>query len=304
GMLGRSRCMRELFRRIERLSRGEAPVLVEGETGVGKRLSARTLHELGDGNRGPFVLLDAGRIEERRAAGGLRSLLSQTSGTLFLAEVGELSGETQQELSHLLRVRRQRSLVGLDSGRPGSRIVCSTTRDLRGEVERGLFREELYASLRAAVVSVPSLRERRDDLPLLIAYFLTLFGDKYGKRIAGVAPAAMALLVSHRWEGNVRELKNEVERAVVLTPAGEEIEPKALSPDLAPPAVHRAPDAPGLKQRSREMEKRMVAQALAGNGWNVAATARDLGISRVGLSKKLKVLDMKRPARNQRAPHN
>ncbi|HYH44938.1 MAG TPA: sigma 54-interacting transcriptional regulator [Thermoanaerobaculia bacterium] len=277
GMLGRSRVMRELFRRLERASRDASPVLLEGQTGVGKDLAAQTLHALAFPPAALFLTFDpaAGPPAAADAVGG---------GTLFVEEVGELPAEAQLELWRYLAA-------------PGLRVVCATARDLRAEVERGRFRPDLYRPLRMAAISVPSLRERREDLPLLIDHFLAAACRRHDKRLPGLRRDTLELLLAHSWDGNVRELRNELERAVLLTPEGEEVRPHALSPDLTP-AAPLAGAAPGsLRQRSRELEKKMVEQALARNGWNVAATARELGISRVGLSKKLRALEMQRPSR-------
>jgi two-component system response regulator HupR/HoxA len=171
--------------------------------------------------------------------------------------------------------------------------------------------------LRSFVLPVPSLRDRREDLPLLIEHFLVELCQVHGKRISGLSPAALELLLAHGWEGNVRELRSEIERAVILAPdapestanpvgpAGIEIDPRALSPDLLPVGMSSAGQVTSsLKQRSRALEKKMLAEVLTKNRWNVAATARELGISRVGLSKKLRSLELKRPPRASRAPRH
>ena len=299
GLLGRGPAMQELFRRLEKASHSHSPVLIEGETGVGKRLTACTLHAMGPGAAGPFVAIDAASLEGRQG-NVLSTLLSQNQergGTLFIDEVADLPAEAQRELWRLLEAVRRRPL-GLSSARGAVRIVCSTSRDLRAEVERGTLREDLHSRLRSFVLPVPSLREWREDLPLLAERFLAELAQAYGKHVPGFSPAALSLLLAHGWEGNVRELRNEIERAVLLTPEGAEIEPRVLSPDLPPTGAASAGlAAPSLKQRSRALEKKMLAEALGRHRWNVAATARELGISRVGLSKKLRSLELKRPPR-------
>jgi len=301
GMLGRTPAMLELFRRLEKASQSHSPVLIEGETGAGKRLTACTLHAMGPTANGPFVAIDAASLEGR-PAGVLSALLAQgqeSGGTLFIDEVSDLPAEAQRELWRLLETVRRRPL-GLLS-RATMRIVCSTSRDLRAEVDRGALRDDLYARLRSFVLPVPSLRERRDDLQLLLEHFVTELSTAHGKKVAGISPVAAELLSTHVWEGNVRELRSEIERAVLLTPEGGEIEPKALSPDLLPVGMPSSGNlSSNLKQRSRAMEKKMLTEALAKNRWNVAATARELGISRVGLSKKLRSLELRRPPRAPR----
>lgn len=286
-MVGRAPVMRELFRRLERLARGDTPVLLAGETGTGKRLAAMTLHALGGRPGAPFLLLldpDSGPWREPSVPGS----------TLFVREVGDLSGKAQDALLQLLRqLDRAPRRAG---GRRPWRLVCSTGRDLSPEVARGSFRRDLYARLCGAVVAVPALRERRADLPLLAEHFLAEACQRRGRRVSGLYPEALGLLLAHSWEGNVRELRGEIERAIALVGDGEPIGPRHLSPDLAERWL-RADSAPTLRQRSRELERRWIARVLAGTGWNVAAAARELGISRVGLSKKIRALDLKRPAR-------
>jgi DNA-binding NtrC family response regulator len=305
GLLGRAPAMQELFRRMEKASHSYSPVLIEGETGAGKRLTACTLHAVGPAAGGPFVAVDAASLEGRQG-NVLAALLSQgheRGGTLFLDEVSDLPAEAQRELWRLLETARRRPMGLLP--RTAMRIVCSTSRDLRAEVERGTLREDLFSRLRGFVLPVPSLRERREDLPLLFDHFLSELSQVHGKRTAGLSSAALDLLLAHGWEGNVRELRGELERAVILTPEGAVIEPRVLSPDLLPGGIPSCGSSTAtLKQRSRVLEKKMLTEALARNRWNVAATARELGISRVGLSKKLRSLELKRPPRAPRLPRS
>ncbi len=303
-MIGRAAAMRDLFRRLERASRGDGPVLIEGESGVGKRLAARTLHGLsGAAARGagaaPFLSYDPSQRTAGRAGAfdAAAARAAATGGTLFIREVGDLSGAAQRELLRLFASSRRRVFGAAAT----LRVICTSSRSLRPDLERGTFHEDLHAQLRGCVLPVPSLRERLDDLPLLAEHFLREAARRLTRRVPGISPAALELLAAHAWEGNVRELAAEMERCVLLTPAGRAVEPSALSPDLTAPAAPQAPRPGSLRVRARELEKRVVARALAKNGWNVAATARELGISRVGLSKKLKVLDLRRPERAPRA---
>jgi DNA-binding NtrC family response regulator len=300
GMLGHAPAMQELFRRLEKASQSHSPVLIEGESGAGKRLTACTLHAMGSGAGGPFVAIDAASLEGRQnVLGSLLSESQEAGGTLFIDEVSDLPAEAQRELWRLIEAARRRPLSLLPHR--AMRIVCSTSRDLRSEVDRGNLREDLYARLRGFVLPVPSLRERREDLPILLNHFLAELSRVYGKRPAGLCPEALDLLLAHPWEGNVRELQSELERAVILTADEVAIGPRALSPDLQASGPTGGPIAASLKQRSRALEKKMLAETLARHRWNVAATARELGISRVGLSKKLRSLELRRPPRPLRS---
>jgi len=283
-MLGRAPAMRELFRRLERLSRGDAPVLLAGETGTGKHLAALTLHALGPCPAAPFLCLDLDPATW--------PLPIPRGATFFVREVGDLPPAAQRALLELLERAPRRS-----AGQRLWRLVCSTGRDLSPEVARGSFRRDLFARLCGAVVAVPSLRERRADLPLLVERFLAEAAAHFRRPVPpGVRDDAMELLAAYAWEGNVRELRREIERAVVFAGEGEALAPRHLSPELGRTAG--APAA-SLKQRSRELERRWISRILAGTGWNVAAAARELGISRVGLTKKIRSLDLHRPARGE-----
>jgi DNA-binding NtrC family response regulator len=280
GMIGKSLPMQELFRRLLRASRDESPVLIHGETGAGKTLAAITLHGLRASGAPCRVLSGAAFERWLQEADSL-------SGTLVLDEVGDLAPVGQLELGRLLAAGSR--------WRTGLRFVFLTSRDLRRDAERGKFPRDLLALLqRGAVLGAPSLRERREDLPGLISHFLQQFHRSHGKSVRLGAEAGR-LIQGHAWPGNVRELRNEIERAVLLTADGEEVQPHALSPDLGAEAA-LLDISSSLKQSSKEMERRLVSKVLARNGWNVSATARELGISRVGLSKKLRILEIRRPS--------
>lgn len=281
GMIGKSLPMQELFRRLLRASRDESAVLIQGEAGAGKTLAAITLHGLRASGAPCRVVSGAGFERWLQEAGSL-------AGTLVLGEVGDLAAEGQAELGRLLA-------AGSRWRTGGPRFVCLTSRDLRRDVERGKFPRDLLALLqRGAVLGMPSLRERREDLAGLVGHFLQQFHRSHGKSVRLGAETGR-LLQAHSWPGNVRELRNEIERAVLLTPNGEEVHPRALSPDLETAAA-LVDLGSSLKQSSQEMERRLVSKVLVRNGWNVSATARELGISRVGLSKKLRILELRRPS--------
>lgn len=312
-LVGRSPAMQELFRQIELVAQTDATVLVEGETGTGKDLVARTLHSLGHRARKPFVAVNASNLQENlfeselfgHVKGAFSGALEHheglaraaDGGTLLIDEVGELSLPNQAKLLRFLDSKEVRPVGGVRPVKVNVRIICATNRDLLAEVERGRFREDLYYRLRVITLRVPSLRERKEDLPLLICHFLRKFRAQYEKDIDGLTEEAMQLLISHSWCGNVRELENEIERAVVLTPCGEKIAAVVLSPQLRRGRSNgKAVTASALRQFRRDVEKQLVQEALKRTGWNVTAAARDLGISRVGLSKKLKTLGIRRPS--------
>ena len=303
--------MRALFDELESMGRTDASVLIEGETGVGKNLVARAIHLHSSRSARPFVALSAANIPEQlfesELFGHVKGAFSGAverhqglaraaeGGTLFIDEVGELSPANQAKLLYFLDHKEVRPVGGLRQRKVDVRLISATNRDLKALVDRREFRRDLYYRLRVIPLRVPSLRERREDVPLLVDHFLCQLGRKYGLPICRVTPEAMARLQAHDWEGNVRELQNALERALVSTPEGQDILPENLSLE------NETADAPGrrslLQESRRTAERRLIAKTLERCGWNVSAAARELGISRVGLTRKLKRLGLRRPAR-------
>lgn len=295
----------------------DAPVLIEGETGSGKDLVARLLHARGVRADGPFVVVNAASLRknlfETELFGHVRGAFSGAAndhvglarsadgGTLFLDEIGELTDVAQSKLLRFLDRREVRPVGGTQTFAVDARIICATNRDLMQEVATGGFRRDLYYRLRVLSIRVPSLRERPDDVPLLVEHFLECHGRRFGKRPREVSPEALSCLESYSWPGNVRELSNEIERWVVLTQDGSTVTKGLLSPHL----VQGSGGSTGtlartLKQRSKQKVREMVLDALERNQWNVSATARELDISRVGLTKKLRRMGIERPRQQKR----
>lgn len=247
-IVGRSPQMRELFRELRLLAPVDALVLIHGEPGVGKELAARALHRLSPRAAGPFVAVDAAGLSPAlfpgellgRAEGAFAGALAAQEGlavaadggTLFVDGVDELTLENQGLLRRFLAGGEVVPVGGEGWRRVDVRVVCSA-RTLAGEgaADEGLD-EALFRTLRLLPLRVPPLRERAGDLPLLAEHFLRRGMVHYAKRLAGISAAAMDLLAADRWEGNVRQLAEEIERAVVLTPADGWVEPEVLSPRL------------------------------------------------------------------------
>ncbi|HXU45456.1 MAG TPA: helix-turn-helix domain-containing protein [Thermoanaerobaculia bacterium] len=279
---GGSLAIRRFVVQLETASRSLDPLLISGETGVGKSLAVEALHGLCD-ERATWRSIGADGFDERlcsRLAGDRRA---PGFAVLVIDETGDLSGAAQRRLLRLLVAR------------DGPRIIGTTSRDLSACVLRGTFLRGLLDRLGGHEVRVPPLRERREDLPVLVERILGELVSRYRRPVRGVAPEALERLVAHAWEGNLRELRHELARALLLTAPGDEIRAAALSPELRRSATHGRFTS-SLRQRARDIERSMLARVLERHGWNVSAAARELKISRVGLSKKLRVLDMKRPA--------
>ncbi|HVX93633.1 MAG TPA: sigma 54-interacting transcriptional regulator [Polyangia bacterium] len=322
GLVGRSLVMRELFARLAAVAPTDATVLVTGETGTGKELVAEAIHEHSARKGGPFVVLDCGAIppnlmesetfgHERGAFTGATAVHAgaferANGGTLFLDEIGELPLEMQPKLLRALERREIRRVGGARVMQVNIRVVAATNRDLAVEVNKGRFREDLYYRLAVAHLAVPPLRERREDIPLLVEHILASLPEG---RERGPRPETIELMKRHEWPGNVRELRNVLERAVLFKQAAREpsmILPVASAPPAAPSAgkhssagLHVAVDpAVPFKVAKQELidefERRYVRALLDAHGGNISAAARAAGIDRMSIHKILNRLGMDR----------
>lgn len=316
-IVGASPVMQKLFEQIEAVAQTDATVLVEGETGTGKDLVSRTLHRLSLRAWKPFVAFNASNLQEQlfdselfgHAKGAFSGAheshqglaRAANRGTLFIDEVGELQSTNQAKLLRFLDTKEVRAVGSTTTHRVDVRIICATNQELLTQVERGRFREDLYYRLRVITLAVPPLRRRLSDVSLLVEHFLSQFSVQYGKVLEGISDETRSLLGQHTWPGNVRELKHEMERAVIMTPDGESIQPGALSPELRAALQEKPrPKAKmGLREYRRQAEREFMIETLERTGWNVTAAAKELDISRVGLTKKMKRLDVQRPDRTK-----
>jgi transcriptional regulator with PAS, ATPase and Fis domain len=320
-IIGTSTAIRDLIRLMESAAASPIAALVEGETGTGKELVARGIHRASPRGQGPFLAVNCGAFtpelleselfgHERgaftgaeRAHVGLFETLS--GGSILLDEVGEMPLAMQVKL---LRVLQEGEVipVGASVGRRiDVRVISASNVSLEAEVARGRFRADLYYRLAAFPIRVPRLAERRGDIPALIDHLLQGAVATHGKQILGIAPEARALLLECAWPGNVRQLKNEIERGVALARPGDRIDVGDLSDTVrtavAPPAetsalrVAGAPaiDAAPLRDARLAFEARYIGDVLEREGGNVSRAAAVLGISRVMLHKKLKQLGLR-----------
>ncbi|MFT6396774.1 MAG: two-component system response regulator PilR (NtrC family), partial [Bradymonadia bacterium] len=233
-LVGRSTAMRRVYDMIMRVAPTRTTVLITGESGTGKELVAKAMHENSDRVRNNFVPVNCGAIPENLieselfghvkgaftgAATDKKGLFEMAdAGTIFLDEVGELPMSMQVKLLRVLQERAVKQVGAVKEKPLNIRVVAATNRDLKEMVDQGQFREDLYYRLNVIQLMIPSLRERREDLPLLIQHFLQKFADDLGKEMRGVERSAMDLLLSYPYDGNVRELENIIERAVTLEP--------------------------------------------------------------------------------------
>jgi DNA-binding NtrC family response regulator len=332
-MIGRSVKMRELFARLEKLARSDTTVLVTGETGAGKELVAEALHDHSPREKGPFVVLDCGSIppnlieselfgHERGAFTGATASYAGAferahGGTVFLDEIGELPLGMQPKLLRVLERKEVRRVGGANTLEVDVRIVAATNRDLGVEVNRGRFREDLYYRLAVARIHVPPLRERKDDLPLLIEHILA---TTPGGESASIAQETIDLMTKHDWPGNVRELRNVIERAVLLAEAPDSEDSLRHAPAPTPrsePSITVTPSQTATASEAQmtvpvdvsipfknakqnvisEFERRYISRLLAQHDGNISAAARAAGIDRMSIHKMLHRLGLANPGR-------
>lgn len=306
GMIGGSRRMREVYGRIQEAASSDLTVLVCGETGTGKEMVARAFHANSARKSGPFLAIDCAAIpeglveselfghrrgsftgaEENRSGAFERA----RGGTLFLDEVADVRLDMQVKLLRVLQDLKFRRVGGTRSRTADVRIIASTGRNLERAVRKGAFRQDLFYRLSVLPVTIPPLRERREDIPLLADHFLRKQARRAGKSIAGLSTAAMQRLFEYDWPGNVRELENVMQRAVLLE-ATDVLRAESLPRRLSPaPGIAAAATRAG-KREIRTLaatEREALGRALAITQNNVSAAARGLGINRATLYRKIK----------------
>ena len=311
-MTGRSACMNQLRQTIERAAKANSRILIVGPSGAGKELAARTLHVASTRADGPFVVINAAAItpermevelfgvepngEHPRKTGALEEA---HGGTLFIDEIGDMPRETQNKILRVLVDQTFQRQGGTAKVNVDVRIISSTARNLEEEIAAGRFREDLYHRLSVVPIRVPPLSERREDIPELIDYFMDQISAATGLPKRQIGQDAMAVLQSHVWPGNVRQLRNNVERVMILASGGPEV---IITADMLPqdvgsmvpamPTSNNGEHIMGLPLReAREVFERdyLMAQISRFSG-NISRTAEFVGMERSALHRKLKAL--------------
>jgi PAS domain S-box-containing protein len=302
-IVGKSHKMREVFRLIRSVAQTNVTTLVQGETGTGKELVARAVHYESPRASKPFVAVSCAALPETllesELFGHVKGAFTGASvdrkgrfemaagGTLFLDEVSEMSGATQIKLLRVLETKEFERVgdsrtVGVDV-----RLICATNRNLKEAVARGDFREDLYYRINVVAIKLPSLRERDEDIPLLVKHFIGKFNAETGKHVEYVAQEAMDLLIDYSWPGNVRELENAIGHAFVHC-TGSTILPEHLPSDIVSALPHVGTRTEVMLGRLDDIERRVITETLRRCHGNRSQAARKLGIGRSSLWRKLK----------------
>jgi len=338
-IIGATAAMREVFRLMESAAASSIPVLIEGETGTGKEMVARGIHLASARADGPFIAINCASLPEslleselfghRRGAftGAVRDnpglFRAANGGVIFLDEISDMPMSMQAKL---LRVLEEEEVVAVGdtfARKVDVRVLSATNRDLKTEVERGNFRQDLYYRVAVFPIRLPPLRDRREDIPMLASHFLNTAAQRQNKHIVGFAPETLDILCGYQWPGNVRELRNEIERAVALARDEELITPNHLTPTLEQsrvkkpsicassdtseaqselpaaatgdslPLEHPQSGPESLRKARAAFEARHIAEALRQNQSNVSRTAQALGLSRAALQKKMKAYHLR-----------
>ena len=307
GIIGKHPTMRSLFKLVEDIAYTDSTVLIQGESGTGKELFARAIHESSERKDKPFVVINCSAYpdtlleselfghEKGAFTGAIRQRAGRfeqaDGGTVFLDEIGEIPPPAQIKLLRVLQTQSFERVGGERTLKVNVRILAATNKDLSKEVQNGKFREDLFYRLNVIPISLPPLRERNNDIPLLANHFLRHFGLEQRKDIREFSPEAIRMILDYSWPGNVRELENSIEHAVVLA-KGSRIEVTDLPATLRSTA---GPVQPVESSLMFDSERALLERVLGESGWNKKRAARRLGIGRSTLYAKLKRYRIAKP---------
>ena len=320
GMVGKNPRMKQVYEMIEKVAPTPASVLISGESGTGKELVAKAIHMNSPREKGPFITVNCAALSDNlleselfgHEKGAFTGAVAMRKGrfelahkgTIFLDEIGEIPLPLQSKLLRVLQERTFERVGGTKTFEVDVRIISASNRELKEEVAKGRFREDLFYRLNVIHVSLPALRERMDDMPLLVEYFITKFKDQLNKPDLSISAEALRLLMKLPWEGNIRELENTVERAAILC-NDNVIEADDVQPDSIRPMEQSSwsqnldlqqllPDSVGLNDVLYTVEEKMLHQALEDTGYVQARAAEKLGITKSLLQYKMKKYGIKK----------
>jgi two-component system nitrogen regulation response regulator NtrX len=311
-MIGNSKAMKTLKEQIRIVAPTTASVLITGDNGTGKELVARSIHHLSLRRDKPFVPVNCAAIPEElieselfgHERGAFTGAVGQKKGkfdladggTIFLDEIGDMSLKTQAKVLRILQERRFERVGGTREVEVDVRVIAATNKILENEIRTGNFREDLFYRLNVVPFRVPLLKERKDDIPMLIRHFIETFCLQEGREPKVMLPDAMALMINYDWPGNVRELKNMIERLVIMTP-GVTITAARIPDYISNVDSHREIvmgktggiwESGSLREAREEFEKEFIIQKLEENDWNITKTADAIELERSNLHRKMK----------------
>ena len=315
-MVSRSPAMHRVFKIMPQVAESDSTVLIQGETGTGKELLARALHGLSPRRDRPFVAINCGALPDTLLeselfgykAGAFTNAVKDKpghfalaeGGTILLDEIGDLSPAFQVRLLRVLQEKTFQPLGGTREFKANVRIITATNKDLSQLVKNGEFRQDLFYRINVVRLDLPPLRERREDIAALARHFIERFNRLQGRMVTGITQEALSVLMFHDYPGNIRELENTIEHALVLCPEGE-IGVHCLPENLQSATVHPVPA--GINAALKLTESQVIQEALKRNRFNRLATARELGMHKSTLFRKIKQLGIQLPktdGRNRR----
>jgi two-component system nitrogen regulation response regulator NtrX len=307
-LIGNSRKMKQLLEQMDMAAKGNSRVLILGESGSGKELVAHILHEKSNRADNPFIEMNCAAIPQElieselfgHEKGSFTGAFERKKGkfelsdegTLFLDEIGDMSLSTQAKVLRVIETQEFQRVGGSRNIKVDVRIISATNKDLMDEVKKGNFREDLFYRLNVIPIIVPPLRERRDDIPALVEHFLDYFAVEYGQRPKRITPDGLAMIEAYDWPGNIRELRNVIERLVIMT-SSNIITAKNIVIGGSARSDYFA--FATLKEARDSFEKDFIIKKLDENNWNISKTAEILDIERSNLHRKIKAYDIRTP---------
>lgn len=305
-LIGESHQMKEIYSLINTVAQTDTTVLILGESGTGKELVAKAIHLNSKRKYFPLVTVNCGALpeslleselfgHEKGAFTGAHyrrkgKFEMANGGTIFLDEIGTISNKVQVELLRVIETKQFTRVGGSETITSDFRVIAATNENLEELVKEGKFREDLYYRLNVFTIHIPPLRERIEDIPLLANYFLKKFTTSMNKKVTGISDEAMSFLMKYKWHGNVRELENAIERAVVVC-RNDKIQLDNLPFKISSNSLYSEVEDKSLS----EIEKRHIALVLQENNWNISKSAEDLKIDRVTLYNKIKKYGLRKP---------